>query len=217
MVVANTFTKIRHFFHSLKQDWYYKTGRRQRGYSPDFVRMIGESMKLPNQRARVASAACKRLFFPDITVAVAPECVLTGKILRKGGAVIDLGILSTKVLTDAFVNYLVSEMQSSTGGIANFRYHGTGIGVAAEAVSDTALGSEVGTRATGTQTTGSSSNIYKTVGSVSYTGSYAITEHGLFRASTAGELADRSTFGAINVASGDAIEFTYQLTWPSGS
>jgi hypothetical protein len=138
-------------------------------------------------------------------------------VIRKDGSVEDLGVISTKVITDAFVGYVVDQLQSSTGGIANFRYHAAGIGGGAESQTDTALTSEVATRAIGSQAEGATANIYKTVGTVNFGAAFAIIEHGLFR-NTAGDiLADRSTFAAINVGNGDSIEFTYELTLPAGS
>lgn len=156
------------------------------------------------------------LFIPG-SRAVAPESVLSARLIKNDCAPVDLGILSTKVITDDFVDYLVDQMQSSTGGIAMFRYHGSGIGGAAEAQTDSVLSSEVGTRAVGTQIEGGSTNVYRTVGTVLYTAAFAIVEHGLFRAAAADVLADRSVFPAINVDNGDAIEFTYDLTFPAGN
>jgi hypothetical protein len=71
-------------------------------------------------------------------------------------------------------------------------------------------------RATGTQVEGASANIYKSVGTIAYTTTKAITEHGLFNDATAGTLMDRTKFAAVNVVSGDSIEFTYQLTVSAG-
>lgn len=128
----------------------------------------------------------------------------------------EYGLVSTKVVTTAGVNYLVSTLNSATASNV-FRFHATGTGTTAEAVGQTALVTEVATRATGTQTVGASANIYRTVGLVTYAGSFAITEHGIFSAASAGTLLDRSVFAAINVISGDSIEFTYELTLPAGS
>jgi hypothetical protein len=130
----------------------------------------------------------------------------------------NLGLICTKVVTDAGVQYLVDAFQGIGGATpANFRYHGSGTGVTAESAAQTALVTEVATRATGTQLEGASANIYRTVGSVTYSGTFAITEHGIFSATTAGTLLDRSVFAAINVQASDIIEFTYELTLPSGS
>lgn len=174
-------------------------------------------LKLFYQRARIFGAAGMHLFVPGKTRVVAPESRLSAVLIRADGTREDLGILSTKVVTDSFVEYVVDELQSSAGGIANFRHHGSGIGVAAESQTQTALVSEVATRATGTQTEGASANIYKSVGVVNYSASFAIREHGLFRAASGDIMADRSLFAAINVGSGDGIEFTYELTLPAGS
>jgi len=55
------------------------------------------------------------------------------------------------------------------------------------------------------------------VGTISYTTTKAITEHGLFNAATAGTLLDRTVFTVINVVSGDSIQFTYELECAAGS
>jgi hypothetical protein len=180
------------------------------------VKLKGK-LKLLYQRGRIAKASCLHLFLPNKTRVVAPESMLSARLIKASGDIEDLGILSTKVVTDAFVNYVVDELQSSTGGIANFRYHGSGISGTAESQTQTALGSEVATRASGTQTEGASANVYKTVGVVNYAASFAIVEHGLFRAASSDVMADRSVFAAINVGAGDSIEFTYELTLPAGS
>lgn len=128
-----------------------------------------------------------------------------------------LGLISTKVVTTAGVNYIVDAFQNTTE-LENMKYHDSGTGVGAEAVGDTALGTPYGgARASGTTAEGASANIYQTVGTNSYTSTLAITEHGVFSASSTGTLLDRSVFSAINVVNGDAIEFTYELTVPAGS
>lgn len=145
------------------------------------------------------------------------EARLYAVVYRADGRVEDLGLISTRVVTTAFVNYVVDSLQdSTTTPLDAFKYHGSGTGVGAEAVGDTALGTEVETRATGTQVEGASANIYKSVATVNYTGSRAITEHGLFSASSAGTLMDRSVFSAVNVVNGESIAFEYQLTASSG-
>ena len=78
------------------------------------------------------------------------------------------------------------------------------------------MGTEVGSRVVGTQEEGATANIYKSVATISYSGSYAITEHGLFNASSGGALMDRTKFPAINVISGDSIQFSFQITFSSG-
>lgn len=138
---------------------------------------------------------------------------LKARKLAKDGTIEDFGVVSTKLVTDAFINYLVDQLQASTGGIAGFSYHGSGISSTAENASQTALISEIAvTRVNGTQGEGTTPNIYSAMGTQYYDASYAVVEHGLFNAASSGTLMDRSVFAAINVGSGDGIEFTYELT-----
>jgi hypothetical protein len=108
-----------------------------------------------------------------------------------------------------------------TSGLASprigaFQYHDCGTGTTAAAIGDTALQTPAGTaRVTGTPSN-PSANIYKTVATISFVSTLAITEWGLFSASTTGTLWDHRVFAAINVNSGDSIQFTYQLTIAAG-
>lgn len=133
------------------------------------------------------------------------------------GRVIDYGVVCHKVVTNAFVNFMVDQLQAETTEWGDFKYHDSGVGVTAPAVGDTDIETTDGeARATGSQTEGASTNIYKSVGTIAYTTTKAITEHGLFSQSTGTTLMDRSTFTAINVVNGDSIEFTYELTCTAG-
>jgi hypothetical protein len=143
------------------------------------------------------------------------ESALKAVITKKDGSKIDLGVIARRMVTTAGVNYLVDAFQNSVE-IENFKYHGSGTGTTAEAVGDTALETPVESRSTGTQTEGASANIYRTVATIAYTATRAITEHGIFSANTSGTLWDRSVFSAINVINGDSIEFTYELTCTAG-
>jgi hypothetical protein len=132
----------------------------------------------------------------------------------------DYGIVSRRVVTTAGVNYMRDDFAAAAGGadITNFKYHDSGTGTNAEAVGDTTLQTQAGpaTRATGTQDN-SVSKQYKTVGTINYTSTLAITEHGIFnQAAQGGTLWDRSVFSAINVVNGDSIQFTYTLTINDG-
>lgn len=148
-----------------------------------------------------------------------------GLIPREELVVEDYGVVSRKVITTAGVNFLVDAFQNLTE-LENFKYHGIGTGTGAEANGDTALGTELtteynpdSTRATGSQTEGASANIYRSVGTNTLdSGTPAVTEHGLFSASSAGTLWDRSKFSAINLvgANGDGLQTTYDMTASAG-
>jgi hypothetical protein len=163
-------------------------------------------------RLRVLRAAALSVFKGDIT----PVGRLYARVIRSNGDVENLGLISTKVVTDAGVQYLVDALQNLVEP-ENFKYHASGTGTTAEAASQTALVTEVASRTAGSQAEGASANIYRTVAIIAYAAPFAITEHGVFSANAAGTMLDRSLFAAINVLSGDSIEFTYDLTLPSGS
>ena len=142
---------------------------------------------------------------------------LSIRVFRKDGTIEDKGVVSTHSVTDAFVAALVDTLQSAVAAFSNYKYHDSGTGTTAEAVGDTALETACGeARTTGTQVEGATANIYKSVGTHTYAGTFSITEHGLFNIAAVGTLMDRSVFTAITVTANDRIEFTYQLTCTSG-
>jgi hypothetical protein len=89
-----------------------------------------------------------------------------------------------------------------------------GTGTTAEAATQTALVTEVETRTSGTSsrvTTTTTNDTYQVVGTVTATTTRAITESGLFDASTVGNMLCRALFTVINLASGDSISFTWKV------
>jgi hypothetical protein len=146
-------------------------------------------------------------------------------VIRADGTVIDLGLASMRVVTTAGVNYIVDAFQNLTE-LENLKYHGIGTNATAEASADTALGAESttalnpdSTRATGSTIEGGSANVYRTVGTLTVDASVACTEHGVFSqaATGGGTLLDRSVFSVVNLASGDSLQATYDLTLTAGS
>jgi len=90
--------------------------------------------------------------------------------------------------------------------------YGTGAGTTAAA--DTTLFTETGTRQTGTstqQTTSVTNDTYQVVGTQTAGGTLAITNAGLFDASTSGNLFVKGDFSTINLSSGDSIQFTFKI------
>lgn len=127
----------------------------------------------------------------------------------------DLG--SGLVVTAGCV-YLAADMAGGGSDISAMNWHATGIGTTSPVIANTTMENVTGcpARVSGTQSTPGSTNIYQSLGTVSYTSGLAITEWGLFSAVTSGTLWDRKTFTAINVINGDSIQFTYQLTVTAG-
>jgi len=174
------------------------------------LRTLWEEVKL---RCRVLWAALLSFLFGN---EITPVGRLYVTHLRADGSRNDLGLVSTKMVTDAGVAFLVDALQGTVEPEI-LRFHGSGTGTTAESAAHTALVTEVESRVSGTLTEGASANIFRTVATCPYTATRAITEHAIFSASSAGTMLDRSLFSAINVINGDSIQFTYELTLPSGS
>lgn len=145
-------------------------------------------------------------------------------VIHPDGSWEDYGLASLRVVTDAGVAAIVDAFQN-TVELETFKYHGTGSGGTAEAAAQTALVTEFttqlnpdSTRPTGSLTEGATANIFRTVGTNTYDATVAITEHGIFTqaATGGGTMLDRSLFSVINLASGDSLQTTYDLTFTSG-
>lgn len=159
-----------------------------------------------------------------ITRIVVVESSLRLTAFYADGRILDFGIVGRKVVTDVGVGYIVDAFQNSVE-VENQKYHGLGTGSTAEAAGDTALVTELTTeytgnvRATGTTTEGATANIYRTVATNTLDGTpgAALREHGVFSASSAGVLLDRTVYSAITLSSGDSLQSTYDLTFTAGS
>jgi hypothetical protein len=141
---------------------------------------------------------------------------LEAVLIKADGKRINYGILGYRVVTTAFVNFVTDQLQTETSVFGDFKFHDSGVGTTAENVSDTGIETTDGeSRATGTQTE-SAANAYRSVGTISYTTTKEITEHGLFNDVSVGTLLDHTVFAAIGVDNGDGIQFTYTLTLSAG-
>lgn len=98
---------------------------------------------------------------------------------------------------------------------------GTGATGAARtaAVGDTALSTEVESRASGTEstvTTTVTGDTYQSQGTVSITATRALDESGLFDASSTGNMATSATYNVINLLNGDSIQLTWKVKIAAG-
>lgn len=103
------------------------------------------------------------------------------------------------------------------------KFIGVGTGATGAArtavVGDTALTTEVETRASGTEstvTTTVTGDTYQSQGTVSITGTRALDESGLFDASTVGNMATSATYNLINLLSGDSLQLTWKVKIAAG-
>lgn len=115
---------------------------------------------------------------------------------------------------------------NGSGGEAAFTSIGQGTGATAAAATDTAL--EAGKTASGSADSGvhalatasvTASRVTTTVtndtaqlvGTVAELATLAITESGVFNADTNGKMLCRQVFTAVNVVSGDSLQFTWKI------
>lgn len=143
-------------------------------------------------------------------------------VIRANGDVEHLGLASLRVVTNSGAGLIVDCLDQTSALEA--KYHGIGTGSTAEAAGDTALVTELttqynpdSTRATGTFSQ-PSANVSRSIGTNTVDATAAIQEHGIFTqaATGGGVLLDRSVFSTVNLASGDSLQTTYDLTIAAG-
>ena len=156
------------------------------------------------------------VLFTQVTGIPTITSELRVRLIRAGGQVLDFGVVDRRLVTQYGVGFIIDDWDDDTTDITTMNYHASGTGTTGASNTDTALETEatsVTDRATGSKTQ-PAYNQLQTVGTQSFTGSAAIAEHGLLSSATegAGVLWDRHTFAAINVGSGDSIQWTYTAT-----
>ena len=124
-------------------------------------------------------------------------------------------VVSEKTIHNIICNVGLAKVAGLVAGTATggFGYVAVGTGTTAAAATDTALGIEV-MRVASTNsliTTSVTNDTSQMVATFNFTASYAITESGVFDASSGGNLLAHQVFSAINVVSGDAIIITWQI------
>jgi hypothetical protein len=118
------------------------------------------------------------------------------------------------VLTNNGEDWVAQRIAGSGALSSNNGTHGgMGTSAGAAAKADTALGTEVESRgATTVSVTGSAATAkYQAVWTQTATATRAIVEAGLFSASSAGTMFTSHDFSAVNLNSGDSIQFTLTL------
>jgi hypothetical protein len=149
---------------------------------------------------------------PAVTVPLTVEGHVTIEQIRDG-RVIDRREGPNLVVTTG-LQWLSGALSGDVAAPETMKYIGVGTGTGAAAAGDTTLGTPVESRATGTQsrvTTTVTNDTYQVVGTISITDTRAITEAGLFSASTDGTLGARQVFSAVNAVSGDSVQVTWKL------
>lgn len=136
----------------------------------------------------------------------------------------DYGVVSYRVVTDAFVAAIVDDLDNGGAEVSNFNYHGIGTGSTAEAAGDTALVTESttalnpdNTRATGTRSQ-PASNQFRSSGTLTADAQIIMREHGWFNqaATGGGILGDRSVTSTTTIEIGENVTTQYTITFNSG-
>lgn len=125
----------------------------------------------------------------------------------------DVGLVSQGKVTVAFRDFEIDNLITDSTTYGDFKYHEVGTSATAEANTDTALITTTAiARVAGTQVEVSAA-VYRTVATVTADTTETWQEHGVFNATTAGTLLDRSLISpTVAVVANDTVQFTYELT-----
>lgn len=135
---------------------------------------------------------------------------ITVKVFDEHGNLKELRDLDNVVVTVG-KTYLANWLTAATQSGYFMQYIGLGTGTNAASASDTDLQTALATRVAGTLT--NSTNIWQnqaTFGPGVDTG--AITEAGLFSASSGGTMMARQVFPVVNKGANDSLQLTWQIT-----
>ena len=106
-------------------------------------------------------------------------------------------------------NYIASRMVGTSAAVMSHMAIGTGTGT--PGASDTTLGTQTG-RVSLSSSTASANSVTYTATFPAGTGDGAITEAGIFNASSGGTMLCRTTFPVVNKQAGDTIAITWVVT-----
>lgn len=126
-------------------------------------------------------------------------------------------LLNTIKMHNCIVNAGLTVVAKLINGVETdfFEHIAIGIGTTTATATDTQLESEItdggGERASAT-TSYEADYKAKFVNTFNFTGSYAVTESGVFDTNSGGNMLCRQTFSAINVGSGDSLQVTWKIT-----
>ena len=111
--------------------------------------------------------------------------------------------------------FMAGVLTGDEGTPTDMKYIAVGEGVVAADPTDTALGSEVETRAAGAQsrvTTTVANDTYQSLGTITFTGARAITEYGLFdQLALGGTMLCRTISAVKNMATDETLTITYKI------
>jgi len=130
-------------------------------------------------------------------------------LLRNGKIVTEQN--SENLVVDAGLAHIADQLSASPDQ-AEMSHMAIGTGTTAPAASDTALENEVARVALESRTDSESSIVYKAEFGAG-TGTGAITEAGIFNASSGGTMLARDTFDVVNKGSNDVLRIEWTITF----
>lgn len=126
-------------------------------------------------------------------------------------------VVHDKLITTAFVDFIVDQLQAESAEFGDFKYHQCGLGTVNENITDTGIGTDTGITPKAGSQTETDHDTYKSVATMTMDDTEEITEHVIMSQSGAGTCMDRTEFGVISVVSGNQIEFTFEISMTAGS
>ncbi len=126
----------------------------------------------------------------------------------------DYGLVSTKLVTVAFAEYVVdSLLDSTTYPLDAFTWHDMGDDNTAESNAHTALQNSREARVNDTSPAENTAQVYQSIATITATAGYTANEHGIFDAISSSVMMDRNLIpNAPVLVASDQVEFTYELT-----
>ncbi len=116
---------------------------------------------------------------------------------------------NANLVVTAGKNFIASRMEGTSSNVMS--HMGIGTGTTAAAVGDTALETQAG-RVSLTSTTVTTNSVAYVATFPAGTGTGAITEAGIFNASTGGTMLCRTVFSVINKGAADTLGITWTVT-----
>ena len=140
---------------------------------------------------------------------------LTIQVISPDGIVKDERNVNNLVVATGQAFIAASMLKTTTNSPAAMTNMAIGTGSTAASSSDTALGSEVGTRVTFSPAASSAANVVTYVGTFlpnNPATSQGIQEAGIFNASSGGTMLCRTTFSVVNKDPADTLAITWTIT-----
>ena len=113
------------------------------------------------------------------------------------------------LVVDSGLDFIASRMKDTTDAARS--HMAIGAGTVAAAAGNTALGTELG-RVALTSTTVTNNEVAYVATFAAGTGTGAVTEAGLFNASSAGDMLCRTVFSVVNKSADDSLQITWTIT-----